>query len=310
MPYKYSVTLILFALTIGFTLNNHYGAAFLCFFSMFGFIFSLVLNIKNLEEEEEATDAASGTGFAKSIISKKAFHVYYGDELHFRNDELMAILNKRFAYFTTLTPLLQARFLQRLKQFISNKTFKIHGKDAYKEMPVLFSAAAIQLTFGLEKFLLPHFEFIHFYPEAFMRIEPTICFLEGNVSGHAINLSWKHFLAGYSDGTDGQNVGLHELAHALYYQAFVIGDNIDPDFKTVYDNFIVDANKAYDAEKTLPGSLYSDYAVKNFQEFWAESIEIFFEKPRQMKLTYPKLFSVLCDLLNQDPENKISPIQC
>ena len=200
MPYKYSVTLILFALTIGFTLNNHYGAAFLCFFSMFGFIFSLVLNIKNLEEEEEeATDAASGTGFAKSIISKKAFHVYYGDELHFRNDELIAILNKRFAYFTTLTPLLQTRFLQRLKQFISNKTFKIHGKDAYKEMPVLFSAAAIQLTFGLEKFLLPHFEFIHFYPEAFMRIEPTICFLEGNVSGHAINLSWKHFLAGYRD---------------------------------------------------------------------------------------------------------------
>ena len=43
-------------------------------------------------------------------------------------------------------------------------------------MPVLISAAAIQLTFGLKKYLLPNFKFIHIYPKEFLRVQPTICY--------------------------------------------------------------------------------------------------------------------------------------
>lgn len=47
---------------------------------------------------------------------------------------------------------------------MAHKTFKIHNSKEYKKMPVLNSAAAIQLTVGLKKYLLPNFKFIHMYP--------------------------------------------------------------------------------------------------------------------------------------------------
>jgi Mlc titration factor MtfA (ptsG expression regulator) len=173
-------------------------------------------------------------------------------------------------------------------------------------MPVLISAAAIQLTFGLQKYLLPNFEFIHVYPKEFIRIQDTICYLEGNVSGHAINLSWKHFLDGYANSNDGQNVGLHELAHALYYQTFIVEENVDGNFRDTFDHFNNFGNKVFDQELQPGNDLYTDYALKNFQEFWAESAEIFFEKPAAMKAAYPQLYDAVKSLLNQDPYNKIA----
>jgi Mlc titration factor MtfA (ptsG expression regulator) len=127
--------------------------------------------------------------------------------------------------------------------------------------------------------------------------------LEGNVSGNSINLSWKHFLNGYAIPDDGQNVGLHELAHALYYQNFIVEENVDRGFRDQYDSFNIDGNKAFDTERTVEGGLYSEYAEKNFQEFWAESAELFFEKPAEMSTHYPQLYQTMRSLLNQDPLN-------
>jgi Mlc titration factor MtfA (ptsG expression regulator) len=273
------------------------------------FIFILVKVKREAEEESmenEADDYMRGLTRQNNLARTPTCLTYYGSELSFSRIELTTILFKRFPYYNTLSPIQKEQFLKRLRHFIGDKTFKIHDKTGYKEMPVLISAAAIQLTFGLEQYLLPNFEFIHVYPQEFMRIQETICFLEGNVSGHSINLSWKHFLEGYATPDDGQNVGLHELAHALYYQTFIVEENVDKGFRNFYDGFVSHGNKAFLTEKTVEGGLYSEYAVKNFQEFWAETVEIFFEKPAAMKSSYPELYDTIKLLLNQDPYNKIS----
>ncbi|MEI7736140.1 MAG: zinc-dependent peptidase [Ferruginibacter sp.] len=230
-----------------------------------------------------------------------SYLTYYGDQLNFTDVELAAVLNKRFPYYKKLSVLQKKIFIDRTQLFIADKIFKVHDTIAYKEMPILISAAAIQLTLGLRRYLLPNFKFIHVYPEEFLAVSPTIRILEGNVNGHTINLSWKHFLKGFEDGSDGQNVGLHELSHALYYQNFVTEENVDANFRDTFDEFNDYGNKVFQQE-ALPGNdLYSDYALKNFQEFWAESIEIFFEKPVQLKMLYPKLYDSLVEILNQDP---------
>jgi len=272
------------------------------------FIFILVKVKRNITDgDADDSDAFTPTDAPRSVYkSTQPYLTYYGDELSFSDGELTGILTKRFPYFTALSPTQKTRFLNRLQNFISNKIFKIHDDKGYKEMPVLISAAAIQLTFGLEKYLLPNFEFIHVYPQEFMRVQETICFLEGNVSGHAINLSWKHFLEGYANPNDGQNVGLHELAHALYYQTFIVEENVDPTFRNTFDNFNSYGNKVFEQELQPGNDLYSDYALKNFQEFWAESAEIFFEKPAEMKAAYPLLYDTIKTLLNQDPYNNIA----
>ena len=240
--------------------------------------------------------------FSETVVQKRTYLTYEGDELNVTDGVIVPILTKHFPYFNALGQANKEKFLQRLKKFVRTKTFKIHDVRGFKEMPVLISATAIQLSFGLEKFLLPNFEYIHIYPEEFLGTHPSIRFLEGNVSGQSIRISWKHFLEGFQYPADGQNVGLHEMAHAYYYQNFETGEYIDAAFVNNFPQFNNDADKAFEAEK-MPGAadLYSDYALKNFQEFWAESIEIFFEKPGQLKNSYPELYGALCELLNQDP---------
>ncbi|MEP7164660.1 MAG: zinc-dependent peptidase [Ferruginibacter sp.] len=237
------------------------------------------------------------------IEEKPDYLVYEGSELNLTNDEVTAILSKRSIYFTRLPKADKERFVYRLQKFMKLKTFFIHDKSGYKEMPVLISSAAIQVSFGLVNYLLPDFPCIHIFPEEFIATEPTIRFLEGNVSDNCINISWKHFLNGFNNPDDGQNVGLHEMAHAYYFQNVETPDNKDQNFVHTFSKFNNCGNTAFEEEQKPGNDLYSEYAMKNFQEFWAETVEIFFEKPVLLKTIYPALYAAVSDLLNQDPIN-------
>ncbi|MBX2925487.1 MAG: zinc-dependent peptidase [Chitinophagaceae bacterium] len=238
---------------------------------------------------------------------KKDLLIYPGSELNFSSEVMNEVLSKRQPYFSHLAKEEQERFLLRLKKFISSKTFIIHDRSGFREMPVLISASAIQLSFGLKEYLLPYFKFIHIFPAEFVGVQPTIRVLAGNVSGNRIHISWKHFLEGFQYTHDGENVGLHEMAHAYYFQNFEIGSYSDDNFVTHFPSFNHCGNKIFEQEK-LPGNdFFSEYALKNFQEFWAESVERFFEKPVELKTVYPQLYSTMAALLNQDPVTFYSP---
>lgn len=228
------------------------------------------------------------------------FYVYEGRKLRLTETAIEKILSKHFYYFQQLSPDKKKIFIKRCKRFIERKIFTIHSSEVLREMPVLVAATAIQLSFGLKKYLYPHFLHIHIYPQEFLRVHPVICFLEGNVSGHSIRLSWKHLFDGIKNYNNGQNVGLHEMAHALYYQTFVTETHVDKDFRDFFFNFNDDGNKVYEIEQALDAGLYSRYAMQNFQEFWAESVEIFFEKPLELFKKYPDLYYAMRNILNQD----------
>lgn len=228
------------------------------------------------------------------------FYVYEGRKLRLTETVIEKILSKHFYYFQQLPPDKKKVFIKRCKRFIERKIFTIHSSEVLKEMPVLLAATAIQLSFGLKKYLYPHFLHIHIYPQEFIRVHPVICFLEGNVSGHSIRLSWKHLYDGIKNHNNGQNVGLHEMAHALYYQTFVTETHVDKDFRDFFFDFNDDGNKVYEIEQALEAGLYSRYAMQDFQEFWAESVEIFFEKPLELFKKYPDLYYAMRNILNQD----------
>lgn len=233
---------------------------------------------------------------------------YPGHQLEFQMHEYRRILTQHHGYFSSLNQDDQEIFLKRLSHFISKKTYVLYGHDLLKEKPILVSASFIQLSFGLQKYLLETFSHIHVYPAEFLRTHPVLCFLQGNVSGNSIRLSWKHFLQGMKNYNDGSNVGLHEMAHALYYQTFVTEKNVDIAFRDFFNDFNDDGNKVYLIEQALEAGLYSRYAMRDFQEFWAESVEIFFEKPLQLQVQYPKLYDAMKTILNQDPVSFNRPV--
>jgi MtfA peptidase len=231
----------------------------------------------------------------------KEYLTYNGRDLKFDEAQIIAVLQKRFVYFNALGMAEQRRFLARHKKFMRSKIFKIHTYNGFKEMPILISATAIQLSFGLEEYMLPYYQNIHIFPQEFLGMHPTMRFLEGNVSGNSINISWKHYLEGYEKKNDGQNLGLHEMAHAYYSQNFTFDGEKDKCFINGFSSYNSCGNKIFEAEKIQSGNLFSDYALKNFQEFWAESVEIFFERPSDMKMQYEELYESMSLLLNQTP---------
>ena len=292
------------AIPVG-TKNNsqdNSGTALICTLILFAVTGVLVkffstnpLHLK-LDEEPDYTVQGNEEAAPENICL-----TYNGAELDLPEETITAVLQKHFPYFTALGPGEQRRFIFRHKKFMRDKVFKIHDAQGFREMPVLISAAAIQLSFGLTGYMLPNYSFINIFPREFIRTEPAICFLEGNVSGNNIKISWKHFLEGYRLPDNGENVGLHEMAHAYYCQNFVCRSDEDDCFVNNFPAFTTAGTKAFETEETSASPFYSSYALKNFQEFWAETAERFFERSAEMRNDYPELYASVSKLLNQDP---------
>jgi Mlc titration factor MtfA (ptsG expression regulator) len=231
----------------------------------------------------------------------------HGKDLVLTIQEIDSILKKRFKYYALLEKNLQERFIKRLHRFMLKKTFIIKDDEGFKEMPVLVSAAAIGLTFGLKDFRLAFYKYIRIYPEEYIS-ENCFKVLAGNVQDNIITIAWNHLLKGYNDFTDGSNVGLHEMSHALYIQKIVIEHNYANRFLKKYNYLVNECRQAYNMEVEGKKNFYSEYADSDLQEFWAESVELFFEKPLEFNHHYPDVYKALKLLLNQDPLNKAYPL--
>lgn len=173
-------------------------------------------------------------------------------------------------------------------------------------MPVLVSATAVQLTFGLRDYQLPFYKYIRIYPAEYFG--ETLKVLAGNVQDNTITIAWNHLLKGLENTSDGANVGLHEMSHALYFQKTIIEQNSARRFIEKYNGLLSECRSAFEDEVKGHVNLYTDYATSSLQEFWAESVELFFEKPVELQATFPLVYAAMMRVLNQNPLNKESPV--
>ena len=229
-------------------------------------------------------------------------------DLDIHHTELHEMLMKRFPYYTHLSPFLKRRFIDRLEQFMWTKTYIIKDTKGVKEMPVLISAAAIQLTFGLKGYKLPFYKYIRIYPSEYFSDQEFLKILAGNVQGNIISIAWNHVLDGYAFPNDGTNTPLHEMSHALYIQKQVIQAEYAWGFHSNYEELMQQMAHAHSLESKGEKNHYSVYAESNLQEFWAESVELFFEKPDLLATHYPNVFRSMVLLLSQDPRNTQNPL--
>lgn len=215
-------------------------------------------------------------------------------------------------YYKSLDIPMRKRFLLRTMEFMESKKFEYVDVGADEKMPLLISAAAIQLTFGLDKYLLDFFDTIYVLKHDYHYGMYNVPFA-GHVSRNGIYLSWDNFLRGYSDDSDGDNVGIHEMAHALAYVNFMADNNDgeDDDFKERFRVFSLTARPIFEKMQQGGTNILDSYAGTNYNEFWAVSVETFFEKSLRMKVQMPELYNALCTLLQQNPllEGKLWQLQ-
>jgi Mlc titration factor MtfA (ptsG expression regulator) len=217
-----------------------------------------------------------------------------------KQDEFDHALSRYNPYYRSLSRAGKDRFLERVLKFMETKRFQYVDVEAEDNMPLLISAAAIQLTFGLDRYLLDHFENIYVLKDNY-RYGPYNMPFEGHVSDDGIYLSWNNFMKEGADYTDGQNLGLHEMAHALTYVNFTVPDGRDLSFHDRFKDFSIVARPIFERMQAGEKTFLNAYAGTNYQEFWAVSVESFFERSASFRIGLPELYAALCTLLNQDP---------
>ena len=210
------------------------------------------------------------------------------------------IISQVLPYFNQLNESNKQKFLKRVYNFRKSKIFHFEGIDAEEEIMILVSAASIQLSFGLKNCMLSFFRDIYILADAYDTIDSKEKYI-GHVAPTGIYISWKYFVRGFADYTDGVNVALHEMAHALHHENFIKETGIDWDFRKDFEKLPAVFGPLITQVIIQKKSYLRGYAFTNFQEFWAVSVEYFFENSQGLKDNLPQLYTILCDTLNQDP---------
>lgn len=204
-------------------------------------------------------------------------------------------------YFRKLSSGDQKVFITRVKLVLSGVTYvDSKGHEVPDTVKVSISGALVQLTFGLKKVVLRSFTQIIVYENAYYS-RRTGKYHKGDVDTIGrIRLSFVHYLEGMVNDTDRLNLGLHEMAHALFFQVYY--DQKDDEYPLLILERIRKIGHDVYKEESASGKYgLRDYAYTNIKEFFAVAVEHFFEAPAYLREKYPDLYRSLCFILNQDP---------
>jgi MtfA peptidase len=242
--------------------------------------------------------------------SKHTRRIFADDEIKLQKEleGYADLIAKQFDYFNELSIPQKQRFLRRVHSFREHKNFHYIGLEPLPEIPVLISAAAIQITFGLRKYKMSFFDNIYIMADEYLYGLGQQSWI-GHVNRKGIFISWKHFLHGYAVNSDRHNVGLHEMAHALVYANFLGRFKAEQHFVDHFEKYETKTSKLMREDRWKVCKLFTDQAINNLQECWAECVELFFENPAELNQEYPELYDAIKIILNQDPLHKIKIVQ-
>lgn len=233
-------------------------------------------------------------------------------------------LRDRFGIWNRLSLADRDELKRHILIFLAEKRFEgCAGLAITDEVRLLIAAQACLLLLHRETDYYPGVRTILVYPSAFIttsrrpgpagviteetgpRLGESWHALNSPLSGGPVILAWDSVLHGAADARDGQNVVLHEFAHALdsesggmegapllekpsSYRAWarVLGDEYRNLMRAVIDRG--------------PHALNA-YAATNPAEFFAVATEMFFEQPGRLRELHPALYEQLRDFYKQNP---------
>ncbi len=209
-------------------------------------------------------------------------------------------------------------YLAHIQVFLAEKRFEGCGGFAITdEVRVTIAAQACLLLLHRETDYFPHLLTILVYPLTYMVQEDhqvgEHVWQEGTVSRlgetgrrmGSLVLAWGAVKHGAADPSDAKNVVLHEFAHQLDYENHA-ADGV-PALATSEEQLAWSevmgsefASLRAADESGIP-TLLDTYGATDPVEFFAVSVEAFFERPRALRAYHPKLYAELQKYFQQDP---------
>ncbi len=227
-------------------------------------------------------------------------------------------IERYVAFFTRLSGKDQAELLGHVQVFLSEKTFEgCGGLELTNEILVTIAAQACLLLLHRKTDYFPRLETILVYPSTFIveHKQPVQDHVWGEGKEARLGetarqmgtmvLAWDAVRAGAADAADGKNLVLHEFAHQLDYENYA-ADGVPGlatraqqlSWREVMRN---EFGLLRAADDTGIPTLIDTYGATNAAEFFAVSVEAFFEQPRALRAEHPKLYRELQDYFKQDP---------
>jgi len=208
-------------------------------------------------------------------------------------------------YYNKLTPEERKRFEWRAYYFLNTTNIEFRNFDGtrfvnFNAIRYLIASVATQMSLFLTEDCFDAFHRIIIYPDDYVsRVTNRVHKGETNPLAGYIVLSLKSLKQGFVTREDGINLLMHELAHALWLENQLLD----------YDIFEPEALKQYQEIAQLELHKLSEegehflrkYARTNREEFFAVSVENFFERPGVFSAELPQLYTALTQLLKQDP---------
>jgi Mlc titration factor MtfA (ptsG expression regulator) len=230
----------------------------------------------------------------------------------------LTLIQRHIVFFHRLSGSDKAELLGHIQVFLAEKRFEGCGGFAITdEVRVTIAAQACLLLLHRRTDYFPNLVTILVYPLSYMVEEKRQIgehvWEEGTVhrlgeTGRRMGslvLSWSAVKHGAADPADGKNVVLHEFAHQLDFE----NDAVDgvPGLATREQQVAwADVMRSEFAslraadESGVP-TLLNTYGATDPAEFFAVSVEAFFEQPRALLARHPKLYAELRTYFQQDP---------
>jgi Mlc titration factor MtfA (ptsG expression regulator) len=215
---------------------------------------------------------------------------------------------KRVQFYSELSAADQRIFLERVIYVCENKLFiGMDGMLITDEVRVFVAASAVQVSFRLDNWKFPSFHTYRVYPESFYS-SIFQKFLKGGAGKQGVIwFSYADYESGYADSTNGINLGLHEMAHALVIE--MQNGNMDTDFANAYDKIEELSAERIPAIRSGAYTFLRAYAGTNLMEFIAVATEYFFERPLEFRTRDRELYDAVMWLYKQEPHTPPSVLQ-
>jgi Mlc titration factor MtfA (ptsG expression regulator) len=230
----------------------------------------------------------------------------------------LKLIQRHVVFFQKLNGSDRAELLGHIQVFLAEKRFEgCAGFEITDEVRVTIAAQACLLLLHRETGCFPGLVTILVYPLTYMVQEDhqvgEHVWQEGTVgrlgeTGRRMGslvLSWGAVKHGAADPSDGKNVVLHEFAHQLDYENGA-ADGV-PGLATREQQLAWSEVMKFEfaslraADETGIPTLLDTYGATDPAEFFAVSVEAFFEQPRALRARHPRLYAELQNYFQQDP---------
>lgn len=229
-------------------------------------------------------------------------------------EESRQLFNEELAKFSHFHKRLleeeQYLFEEKAWTFFNTKQFIAEGfPEVSFRMKLIVSSYVAQLLFGFDNINLVHFHTIVMHPSAYISDKLGVLVRGETRSGGTIHLSWLDLAEGHNNHKNGVNLALHEFTHALDLENMMGPEEIHFMDAQSLLAFTKIAETEIELMRNGKHHFFRQYAASNTREFFAVSVENFFERSVDMERELPHVFESLVRLLNLNPCERIVRVE-